>query len=188
MRNCPSCRVTLSASEAKTRRCPSCDADVTGAAPSGPNKNVAVTAVGLITLLFGFGYAASGGLLIFGGAFLVAQPEDPVWGFHHLGRFIGYVAVVIGILMLLLSVLGIFAGVGVLLRKPWGRILGIILAVLATLHGTNLVISLGFSANAESKTGVVLGIISFGAGHILYGLLAVVILIKNGAAFSRPHR
>jgi hypothetical protein len=83
---------------------------------------------------------------------------------------------VIGVAFLLQGVLGMLAGLGVLWHKPWGRIMTFVVAVLAILWG---LASLGFYDQGAIY-------IAFGAAQLLYGILAFVILIKSGAAFSRP--
>ena len=70
----------------------------------------------------------------------------------------------------------VLAGLGALLRRQWGRILTLIMSVLAILWG---LAALGAYEKGTSY-------IAFGAAQILYAVLAFVILVKNGAEFSRP--
>ncbi len=146
------------------------------AAPEGSSKSVAVTIVGLLTLLFGLAYAGLGGSLVFAGADLAKRMEggNAAGGFGWLLKLMAEVGVVIGIAFLVSGVLGILAGLGTLSRQQWGRILTFITAALAMLLGL-----LSLSAYDEGAVEAVLG-----AVQLLYGILAFVILIKNGAEFS----
>jgi hypothetical protein len=158
------------------------------AAAARPSKHVAVTAIGVITLLWGAAHAVLGGWLVWVGyvCFAVlgrpADPRDP-WaqGFAPLVQFFaligGMICTALGVVSLLQGVSGLVAGWGVLGRKPWGHIPTCILAGLALPWGL-LLLWLGAS---DSATYVALG-----AAEILYGLLAVVILIKYGREFSWP--
>jgi hypothetical protein len=74
---------------------------------------------------------------------------------------------------------GLLAGLGVLWRKQWGRILTFILAILAVIVGLLLL-----NANMQDAGGDG-ALISFGAAEILFGILASVSLIKHGAEFFR---
>jgi len=140
--------------------------------PAGPRKSVAVTVLGVITLLLGGAAVALGGfgvvawlttLAPWRGAFLVA-----------------------GVPALLLGVLALVAGLGALLRKQWGRILTLVLAGLsllsALLHLLSL-LSLSLSAG-PSQLSVLLPHFLLAVGAALPGVLAFVILIRNGAEFS----
>jgi hypothetical protein len=145
------------------------------AATAGPSKNVAVTVIGLITLLLGGSYAALGGLLIFAGAdWLEHSSKEPMVQVIALGGIVPALLIVLGGAFLLPAILGLLGGSGVLLRQQWGRILTFILAVAAILLGLVWVVDQQ-AAN-----------IAVGAAQILYGILAFVILIINRAEFSRP--
>jgi hypothetical protein len=147
--------------------------------PAGPNHTTGVTAVGLVTLLFGLAYGALGGSLVFVGDAL-AEPlrkGDQAGGLAVGLWLVGVVASVAGALFLAQGVLGLLAGWGVLGRKPWGRVLALILAALAVLWG---LLSLG--AYAKGATYIVLG-----AAQLLYGTLAFIILIRSGQEFSGRH-
>lgn len=87
--------------------------------------------------------------------------------------------IVIGVVFLLLGLLGMLAGLGILWRQQWGRVLGFILAVLSMMMG--LVSLIAYKPDGDGTA-----FIAFGATEILYGTLLFVVLIKNGAAFSRP--
>jgi len=144
-------------------------------APAGPGKNVAATVIGLLTLLFGGAYAVAGGQLVWAGASWAEQAGDDPWG--PVVTFFGLlpaIVIAVGVAFLLLGLVGLLAGVGVLLRKQWGRVLTFSLAALAVLLGV-----VWASGGEQGATEVALGM-----AQVLYGILAVVILIKNGAEFS----
>jgi hypothetical protein len=131
---------------------------------------VAVTVIGLLTILFGGVYAAQGGILIFAGDAMANDPAGK--GFLEV---LGGLLAVIGGTLLLQGVPMILAGVGVLLRRQWGRILTLLMAGLTVLWGL-LLLSL---SDRDA------GYVAFGAAEILYAIVAVVVLFKHGAEFSR---
>ena len=136
-----------------------------------PSKSVAVTVLGLSTLLWGGAYAAWGGYFIFEGAAVLGHlwATAPVDG--DFQRSFAHLAVVVGVVILLRGVLGLLGGLGVLMRKQWGRLLTLIVAVLAIWGGLH---SLGGRYPAIATA------------QLLYGILAFVVLRKNSAEFSRP--
>jgi hypothetical protein len=148
--------------------------------PVGPSKSVAVTVIGLITLLCGGGYAVLGGSFILGGAGWLVQP-DPAMG-PVLGTWLTFLAAVlgmVGVLFLLFGVLVLLAALGVLWRKQWGRILTYIVAVLAILLG--LLCLIGIQDVVHDAI-----VLALGVAQVLYGILAVVILSMKRADFSGP--
>jgi hypothetical protein len=154
---------------------PQMGAAVSSAALTNPSSRVAVTILGLITLLLGGAYAALGGQLILGGAgWLVKPGGDPWVQVIALGGIVPALIILLGIAFLVQGLLGLLAGSGILLRKAWGRILTFILAVLAILLG------LVWVSGGDATD------IALGAAQVLYGILAFVILIRKGAEFSRP--
>src|SRR5262245_17239881 len=140
-------------------------------AASGSARSLSVTVVSLITMLFGAAYAILGASLIFGGA---EMAKDPAGG--GLLEILGGILAVFGGAFLLQGVPMMLAGLGSLLRRQWGRILTLIMAVLAILWGLT---ALGAYDKGTSY-------IAFGAAQILYAILTFVILVKNGEEFSRP--
>jgi hypothetical protein len=149
--------------------------DMSSIMPARASKSVAVTVIGLITLLCGGGYAVLGGDFIFGGASWFVQP-DPAMG-PILGTWLtlgASVLIVVGVLFLLLSVVVLLAAVGVLWRKQWGRILTFIVAVPAILLG--LLCLTGVQDFVQDATVLAIGVV-----QILYGILALVVLsMKRG--------
>jgi hypothetical protein len=146
-------------------------------APAGPGKSVAVTALGLATLLLGAAYAALAGQLIFGGVGWFVRPNGDPWAqIAGLFGLLPALIIVVGVAFLPLGALGVLAGLGVLWRKPWGRTLAFVLAVPAALLG--LLWAGGADGDATE--------IALGAAQVLYGLLTLVVLIRKGAEFFRP--
>src|SRR5579884_3236498 len=84
---------------------------------------------GVIGILIGIG-----GMMVFGGlaGFVAAteHSEDAATGTFVLG----IIGMVVLIVMLVLSVPGLIAGIGLINFKPWARILGIIISGLDLLH------------------------------------------------------
>src|SRR5262245_56011174 len=130
------------------------------AVPAGPGKSVALTAIGLLTLLGGGAYAALGGSLSFAGT---AMADDPAGG--GLFELLGGMLALFGGAFLLQGVTMMLAGLGVLLRQQWGRILALFMAGPALLWG---LASLRASDRGASY-------LAFGAAQILYAILAFVI-------------
>jgi hypothetical protein len=128
-----------------------------------------------------------GGWLIYdGAAILIAKAAAPtttgsgsggsLWAaLSVIVRVIAVILVMLGAVCVLLGALGVLAGAGTLRRKQWGRILALILAVPAFL--------VGLLALSEADGAAPLVVV--GATHLLYGVLAVIILIRYGAEFSR---
>ncbi len=91
-----------------------------------------VQPMGILWIIFGV-YRIAGGVLAAtilhrlarGGMFGDAPPFIP----EFLGSLAPYIAVLSGVL----GLAAILAGIGLLTRQPWGRILAIVLAVLALL-------------------------------------------------------
>ena len=153
---------------------------MSAAAPAGPSKGVAVTIIGLITILWGGAHAVLGGCLILGGDAIDKnlRPDDLAGGLAPALWILAGLMIVIGVGFLLLGLAGMLAGLGILWRKQWGRVLAFIMAVLSVMVG-GLVSLSAYKQDAAGNA-------AFGATEILYGILAFVVLIKNGAAFSRP--
>ena len=155
---------------------------MSAAAPEGPSKNVALTVIGLMTILWGVAHAVLGSCLILSGDTVDnnLRPDDPAGGLAPLLRIMAGLMIMIGVVVLLLGVPGMLAGFGVLWRKQWGRILAFVFAVLVIMVGL-----LALSAYNRDAAGNAT-FIAFGAAEILYGILALVVLIMNGVAFVRP--
>ncbi len=153
---------------------------MSNAALAKPGCSVAVTVLGLCTLLLGCVYAAFACWAIFAGADSLLHPsKDAMVQIIALGGIVPALMIVLGVAFLILGILGLLAGFGVLWHKPWGRILTFILAA-ATVQLGLLWLS-GVQDVIQDSTDIVVG-----AAQILYGILATVILVMNGAEFARP--
>jgi hypothetical protein len=134
----------------------------------GPTNHVAVTFLGVLTLLVRAAYAGFGGWLIFAGTSWFGQPREDPWqemaGLFGIGPAL---VIIVGLAFLPAGVLGLLAGLGVVLRKQWGRVLTFNLAGLAVLLG---LLWVGGSDHDAPD-------IAVGAVQVLYGILAFVILI-----------
>ena len=73
--------------------------------------------------------------LVFGGAagIVSVAADDPEATAIAL-PILGTVGTAIGLFILLMSIPDIIAGIGLLERRPWARILGIVLCILGLLH------------------------------------------------------
>src|SRR5688500_13769788 len=101
-----------------------------------PGKSAAVTIVGLITLLVGGAYAALGGGFLFTGAAAVRELQgDPAGGLGPVLQVLAGFLAVIGVAFLFSGVLGVSAGLGVLMRRQWGRLLAFLVAAVAGVWG-----------------------------------------------------
>jgi hypothetical protein len=150
---------------------------MSNAAYARPSKSVAVTVLGLLTLLLGCAYAAFGGSAIFAGTdWFVHGNKEPMADVIALGGIVPGFIIMFGIAFLPPGLLALCAGVGTLLRKQWGRILTYVVAVMAILLG--LVWVIGSDQDLTD--------IAVGAAQILYGVLAFCILTLNCAEFYRP--
>ncbi len=145
--------------------------------PRPTGLSSAVSAIGLLTLLWGAVHAIAGGYVaVMGATAAQGLQDDPAGGLGFLLQALfGFVAVV-GVAWLLQGALALLAGWGVLSRQGWARILTLILAGLAILWG---LLSLSFYAEGISY-------IAVGAAEILYGLLAILILGKEAGEFAAP--
>jgi len=131
-----------------------------------------MTVLGLLTLLLGLAYAVLGGIFLFFGVAAQKRLEgDPAGGLGFLLELIAGFVAVVGVAFLVQGVLGVAGGLGLLFRKPWGRIPTFLLAVLALLWGV-----LCYATYGLDVTGIVIGSV-----QVLYGIFAVVTLFKSGA-------
>jgi hypothetical protein len=133
-------------------------------------------AIGVITLLFGGGYAVFGGWLIFGSVPVVAGPGSTTGFWGPILEALAVIVIVVGAVFLLQAQGLLLGGIGILCRRHWGRNLTCTMAVLTFFWG------LIFLRFAHFDATLFVG----GASQIVYGILAPVILIKN-ADFSRPN-
>jgi hypothetical protein len=145
-----------------------------------PSKSVAVTVIGLITLLLGTTYAAFGAYLAIAGAeaakqFVGGGGDEAAGGFGPILAIIFEMVAILGICLVIAGLPTMAAGLGVLLRQQWGRVLTFVVA--------GLVLLLGLSTFAISQRDAV--VIGLGAVQVLYAVLVFVVLSQNGAEFAR---
>lgn len=152
-------------------------------AATGPRKSILVTLMGLANLLLGGAYAYLGGSAIYAGVMAPANARanfGDEWALiATMFGIIPAILIVIGLAFLLFGVLMFLAGLGIIWRNEFARIVALILAVFVVLLG--LVLAIGGNRDAES--------IAIGAVQICYGILAFVALISRRVEFGRrsPH-
>jgi len=142
-----------------------------------PHKSLAVTVVGLATLLLGVGYTILGCVFIYSGvhAAQTLPDDDATQGWGPFLAFVSGIVALIGVLFVAPGVVGIAAGAGVLYRKSWGRVLTFLIAAVAIVWGVAFV--------AISDHGGTL--IAFGVAQIVYGVAAVVVMFTRSEDFAR---
>lgn len=141
----------------------------------GARRNVMVPIAGTLILVIGAAHALLGGQLTYSGAAALRDLQsDPAGGFGPLLQIVAGFVAAVGFALLAQGALGMAAGLGVLRRRQWGRVMGIVLAVLAVLWG------LLFVSALEGGIGMTLG-----AVHVLVGAFVLVVLIREGREFSR---
>lgn len=143
--------------------------------------SAAVTIIGVLLLLWGGAHAPVGVYLVFGSDEFernVGQ-SDPVGGLAPVLHMLAGRMVLIGTVFLVQGATEILAGLGVLWRKPWGRILALV------MEGWRIVVGLVSLSAYNPKAAENAGPIAYGAAEILFGVLAVLILTIKGAGFSR---
>ena len=141
---------------------------------AGNKRSILVTDIGLLTVFWGVVHAVLGCSLFLAGEaiFRSFQPDRPVEGFEPIFKMLAAAMKVVGGIWLLQGIVGGLAGWGVLSRKRWGRLLAIVVAVLAILW------SLFLQGTGDMKL-IAIGVIEF-----LYGVFAIIILLARGSEFS----
>lgn len=92
-----------------------------------------VTAVGAIQIGFGsLGLIISAGLFILFSQLFDFIPKDDMPEF--VANFVSYLFIVLPVVFGLLSLLGLIGGIGLLIYKPWARIVVIVVAALGCLN------------------------------------------------------
>jgi hypothetical protein len=138
-------------------------------------RSVAVTLVGIITLILAGPYAALGSWLLY-----AAESND------LSVRFIRLITMIpLGIVFLIKAVVMILAGLGVLRRRQWALVLTLCLAGLAIMIYLTALsnIAIIFTQPDFPIAGLAFPI-AIAVGQVLYALFAFIVLIKNGAEFS----
>jgi hypothetical protein len=141
-----------------------------------PRKDLWITLIGVFNVLFGIFYAFCGAFAILVVALGAMKFQEGVREVHAkvLLFFLGGFMALVGVALLLLGLISLLAGIGVMSRRPWGRTLTFIVAVFAVILGLP-------TLNSGSYFSIL------GGGQVLYGILAIVFMTKNGAEFA-PRR
>lgn len=137
-----------------------------------PVRSGAVTAVAIVNFVLGGLSLLCGGIVLLGGAALMGLVGKQGGAEEQAAAAaLGGIALVIAVVMILLSLPTIIAGIGVINRRNWGRILTIVLGVLA-----------GLLALLDLVTVNIFGLVI----HAGYCVLVLVILLnqKYAAEFS----
>jgi len=160
--------------------CPPRVKDMSTGIATRAHRSVAATIVGFATLLLGIGYTILGTDFIYSGvhAAQTLPVDDATQGWAPLLAFVSGIVALIGVLFVAPGVLGIAAGAGVLFRKPWGRVLTLLVAAVAILWGVAFI--------ALSDHGSTL--IALGVAQILYGVAAVVVMVRRSGESRKPIR
>ncbi len=151
-------------------------------------KSGAVTAVGIINIVLG-SLVTLGGIcfllsgLVFTGAAVDARNQFGPQGGGGLFAAAGAMIVVLAILVLVLGVAEIMAGVGVLNRRPWGRILTLVLAGLVALSALGslwgMIQTFGLPAGFPGKTTSILTQLVGALLEIGYVVMAYTVLLNQ---------
>lgn len=119
------------------------------AAARGPVTGLAKIS-GLILLLFGLLWTGIGALFVLGGAAAkVGSGGSGVPAIAGLGNAVGDFIAGFGIVILVIAIIEILAGIGVLLSREWGRIIGICYALIFGF-GSIFIVAGGANANNVS--------------------------------------
>jgi len=165
---------------------------MSNALPAARGKSVAVTLVALCTLIWGWGYALVGGYLILVWAeWLPGVLDDLLPGeLNDLPNRITSIRIttapvdyvrneifwaVFGVLFLIFGLMANLAALGLFWRKPWGRIVTFLVAVLAiSIVLVPLITEVTFISPIQITTNIPLRI-----AQVLYGILAFAVLSRN---------
>jgi hypothetical protein len=140
--------------------------------PAPRNVNSGVTIIGLITILWGSAQVALG--------LSCNLPGD---GWKDASNLIATsLHTKASLAFVLQGILGILAGSGSLLRLQWGRIMTFILVAVGILWAVDSTYAYLHQEFYRWKA----LLIPFAAIQVVYAILALVILSKNGVAFAQP--
>ena len=132
--------------------------------------NTGATAIGLAAVVVGIGYVAAGGSLVCRGDTALdawaggADVLQPVAGYFSL----------VGIALLAQGVLGVASGMALLVRRPWGRVVILVLSVPSVLLGL-----LFLTAAHGNVMPIALGVV-----QVVYSALTWLVLVRRGADFQ----
>lgn len=129
---------------------------------------------GIIILLFGLGWTAIGALITFGGAVVSTASDNSA--FSQLGDAFGGVIAGLGIVILVIAIIELLGGIGILLSKSWGRIIGIAYSLI--FGAGSLLIALG-GGRASDTTNAGPGVLIFGVVcFVLYAYSLIVLMAR----------
>lgn len=139
---------------------------VQAAAQRGPVTGLAKIA-GLIILLFGLAWTALGVILtLAGGAAKVGSSSTALPEFVN---GIGDIVAGLGIVILVVAVIELLGGIGILLSKEWGRIIGMIYSLIFGAGSVFIVLG-GSRASSVSDSASSNG----GFGALIFGLVFLI--------------
>ncbi len=95
-----------------------------------------VKLLGVLHIVFGaLGLLAALALLfLFGGLAGLVQSADRSGDSFVGAGFLGFIGVVVFFALLIFSLPGLIAGIGIVNLRPWGRVFGIVISALDLLH------------------------------------------------------
>lgn len=106
------------------------------------HRTGAMTAIGILNIVFGALGAVLSTLMVLGAGFMAAAGASSVSEHGNRLAFGGGIVMVIALVALAVSVMLLASGIGVLKVAPWGRTLSIVCGILGTLvHGASLATS-----------------------------------------------
>jgi hypothetical protein len=164
-----------------------------GAPAYAPPKSGAVTAVGVINLVLGGLTVICGLIFMFAAAWIFGAGKTVEGEFQKaivkaggqpveveaaggLAGLLAGAAVVIGVIFVLIAVLQILAGVGVLNRRQWGRIITLVLGAIAGIFALLSLLSIG-----ANPLNALLGVLIYG-GYCVF-VYIVLLNAQNAAEF-----
>jgi hypothetical protein len=171
--------------------------DVNLAVPVKPGQRVAVVVLGVLTLLWAAGHEALGTYFIVGLRPKTVLRQEPTKDrVQQVGQAVlasaqtlafslaaaewATILVPTGAYLLLVSVLGLLAGLGLLLRKQWGRLLSFALVPLVLLLGLLFLVG---ASRLEAGKGLLFFLL--GTAEFLQGIATLSVGMTTGAAFAR---
>jgi hypothetical protein len=138
--------------------------------PATADKNIPARFIGVMTLLLGGAYAAAGARLLLDWAGQLPVQTNPLLSRIIIARDVTYLAP-IGLLFLAFGLMALSAAVGLFLRKPWGRALALVIAVLGIAAGLCFhALFPSVDGNRDAADGWLI------VAQVLYGILALAIL------------
>jgi hypothetical protein len=136
-------------------------------------RTLPITIIGGCTILIGIVHFITGGGLIFGGSMMVSETAENAGQWEAFLKIIGGMVAALGILFFLQGALMCAAGWGILKRRLWSWILTFIMALLTIFWGLTAMI-----INVASAWNILYGLVL-----VVYGVAALVLLIKRGKEF-----